>query len=39
VRQAYLGLARADPERIRIIDASGTTEEVKKMVEEELSSL
>jgi dTMP kinase len=39
VRQAYLGLARADPERIRIIDASGTTEEVKTMVEEELSDI
>jgi dTMP kinase len=34
VRQAYLGLARADPERIRVIDAAGPVESVKKEVEE-----
>ena len=39
VRQAYLGLARSDPERIRIIDASGSQAEIKKMVEEEISDL
>ncbi len=39
VRQAYLGLARADPERIRVIDATGSSDEIKKMVEEEISDL
>lgn len=39
VRQAYLGLARSDPERIRIIDASGSQAEINKMVEEEISDL
>jgi dTMP kinase len=39
VRQAYLALARADPERIRVIDASGRAEDVKKLVEEEIRSL
>ena len=39
VRQAYLGLARADPERIRVIDASGSLEDIKKQVEVELSGL
>jgi dTMP kinase len=39
VRQAYLGLARADPERIRVIDASGTLEDIKKRVEVEIAAL
>ncbi|MGD9953015.1 MAG: dTMP kinase [Burkholderiales bacterium] len=39
VRQAYLGLARADPVRIRVIDASGTAEQVKKLVEEEIRTI
>jgi len=39
VRQAYLGLARSDPERIRIIDAAGSPAEIKKIVEEEISDL
>jgi dTMP kinase len=39
VRQAYLALARADPERIRVIDASGKAEDVKKLVEEELRTI
>jgi len=39
VRQAYLGLARAAPERIRVIDASGTTEHVKNLVEEEIRGI
>jgi len=39
VRQAYLALARADPERIRVIDATGTPDEIKKMVEEEISDI
>jgi len=39
VRQSYLGLARADVERIRIIDATGTVEEIKKRIEIELATL
>lgn len=39
VRQAYLALARADPERIRVIDATGSPDEIKKMVEEEIAEL
>jgi dTMP kinase len=39
VRQAYLGLARADPERIRVIDASGTIGQIEKRIEEELIGL
>lgn len=39
VRQAYLALARTDPERIRVIDASGSVENIKKVVEEEIASL
>ena len=39
VRQSYLGLARADAERIRIIDATGRIDDIKKYIEEELSTL
>ena len=39
VRQAYLGLARSDPERIRVVDASKSVEDIKKMIEEEISTL
>lgn len=39
VRQAYLALARADPERIRVIDATGSPDEIKKRVEEEIAEL
>ncbi|MGH8686806.1 MAG: dTMP kinase [Burkholderiales bacterium] len=39
VRQAYLGLARNDPSRIRVIDASGALEEIKKKIEESISDL
>jgi dTMP kinase len=39
VRQTYLGLAHADPERIRVIDASGSLGEIKKKIEEELTGL
>jgi dTMP kinase len=39
VRQAYLGLARADPGRIRVIDASGTLDDIKKRVEVEIAGL
>jgi dTMP kinase len=39
VRHAYLGLARADPERIRVIDASGSMEVIKAEIEEELAGL
>ena len=39
VRQAYLGLARSDPERIRVIDATGSLGNIKKVIEEELSGL
>ncbi len=37
VRQAYLGLARTDPERIRVVDATGTMVNIKKMIEEEIA--
>lgn len=37
VRQAYLGLARTDPERIRIIDATGSVDDIKTMIEEEIT--
>jgi dTMP kinase len=39
VRQGYLGLARADAERIRILDATGTLEDIKKRIKEELSTI
>ncbi len=39
VRQAYLVLARSDPERIRVIDASGSPADIKKMVEEEIADI
>jgi dTMP kinase len=39
VRQAYLGLARADPERIRVIDASRSMEFVNAAIEEEIAGL
>jgi len=39
VRQAYLGLARSDPERIRVVDASKSVEDIKKTIEEEISTL
>jgi dTMP kinase len=39
VRQAYLVLARSDPERIRVVDASGSQADIKKRVEEELVDL
>jgi dTMP kinase len=39
VRQTYLGLAHADPERIRVIDASGSLEDIKKKIEVEISDL
>lgn len=39
VRHAYLALARSAPERIRVIDASGSVENIKKMVDEELLTL
>jgi dTMP kinase len=39
VRQSYLGLARSDAERIRIIDATGSVEDIKKHIQEELVSL
>lgn len=39
VRQAYLGLARTDPERIRIIEATGSVEDIKKMVDEEIATI
>lgn len=34
VRDAYLGIAAADPERVRIIDASGPAENIHARVEE-----
>lgn len=39
VRQAYLGLAHANPERIRVLDASGPIAAIKKTIEEEISTL
>jgi len=39
VRQTYLGLAHADPERIRVIDASGSLQDIKKKIELELVDL
>jgi dTMP kinase len=39
VRQAYLGLAHANPERIRVLDASGPIANIKKIIEEEISTL
>jgi dTMP kinase len=39
VRQTYLGLAHGDPGRLRLIDASGSLEEIKKKIEEELTGL
>jgi dTMP kinase len=39
VRQEYLGLARSDPERIRVVDASRPVDDIKKIIEEEISTL
>jgi dTMP kinase len=39
VRQEYLGLARSDPERIRVVDASRSLDDIKKVLEEEISTL
>ncbi len=39
VRQAYLGLAHANPARIRVLDASGPVSHIKKVIEEEISTL
>ena len=39
VRQAYLALAHTDPERIRVIDAGGPEDKVKKLIEDEISDI
>jgi dTMP kinase len=39
VRQGYLGLARADAERIRILDATGSVDDIKKRIKEDLATL
>lgn len=39
VRQTYLAMARSQPGRIRVVDASGGLEEIEKKIEEELSDL
>ena len=39
VREAYLDLARAEPQRIRVVDASGDVAEVQKAVATVLESL
>ena len=39
VRQEYLGLARSNPERIRLVDASRSLEDIKKVIQEEISTL
>jgi dTMP kinase len=37
VRQAYLGLARSDPGRIRVVKVTGSLDDIKKMIEEEIT--
>jgi len=37
VRNAYLALAKAEPERVRIIDASGTMADVRRNIEQQLA--
>lgn len=39
VRQGYLDLARANPSRIRVIDASGSIEEVQNLIWAQLESM
>ena len=39
VRQAYLALARSDPSRIRVVDASGSMDDIKEKVEESIVGL
>lgn len=39
VRQAYLALARAQPGRVRVIDASGTLADIKNKIEVEITGL
>lgn len=39
VRQSYLGLARADAERIRIVDAVGSVGDIKKVIQQELATI
>jgi len=39
VRQSYLGLARADAERLRIVDATGPIEDIKKQIQQEIATL
>ncbi|MCH4082914.1 MAG: dTMP kinase [Olsenella sp.] len=39
VRDAYLGLAQEDPARVRVVDASGTPDEVARRVDEALAGL
>lgn len=39
VRQSYLALAHANPERIRILDASRTLDIIKKEIEEEILTI
>ena len=39
VRQAYLALARSAPERMRVIDATGSVDDIKILVDEELSTI
>lgn len=38
VREAYRGLAKKEPQRVRLIDATGSPEQVKSMVEKELAT-
>lgn len=39
VRQAYLALARSDPERVRVIEAVGSVADIQKQIEEELVTI
>jgi thymidylate kinase len=37
VRSTYLDIARADPERVRIIDATGDVEAIRKALQAHLA--
>ena len=39
VRQSYLGLARADAKRIRIVDAAGPVGDIKNLIQKELLTI
>jgi hypothetical protein len=39
VREAYLGIARAEPDRVRVINATGSLDDVQRQIEVVLQSL